>query len=107
MPRPSSRTVTLPSPFRVSSHRVANCLDLVHRVVDDFERHVVQARAVIRVADIHARAAAYGVQPLEHGDRRGIVGARIGIGGIGIGGRVGGIGHAEGLLREWIGYSGY
>ena len=38
--------------------RVAR-LRLVHRVVDDLERHVVQARAVIGVADIHPRPLAH------------------------------------------------
>ena len=44
-------------------------LGFVHRVVDDFEAHVVQAGAVIGVADIHARPLAHGVEPLQHPDR--------------------------------------
>ena len=52
-------------------------LRLVHRVVDDLERHVVQAGAVIGVADIHAGAPAHGIQALQDGDRRGIVGIAI------------------------------
>ena len=63
MPRPSSRTVTLPSPFSVTSTAggVAG-LRLVDRVVDDLEGHVVQAGAVIGVADVHARPLAHGVE---------------------------------------------
>jgi hypothetical protein len=41
---------------------------LVDGVVDHLVDHVVQARAVIGVADIHARALAHGVQALEHLD---------------------------------------
>ena len=50
-------------------------LRLVHRVVDDLERHVVQAGAVIGVADIHARPLAHGVQAAQDGDRGGVVGS--------------------------------
>ena len=35
---------------------------LVDGVVDDFEHHVVQAAAVIGVADVHARPFAYGIE---------------------------------------------
>ena len=38
---------------------------LVDRVVDDFEHHVVQAGAIIGVADIHARTLAYCVKTLQ------------------------------------------
>ena len=48
---------------------------LVDRVVDRLEHHVVQARAVVGVADVHARAHAHGFQPLQHLDRTGIVDA--------------------------------
>jgi hypothetical protein len=41
---------------------------LVDAVVDDLVDHVVQARAVIGVADIHARALADSLQPLENLD---------------------------------------
>ena len=37
-------------------------------VVDDFVDHVMQARAVIRVADIHARTLAHGIEALENLD---------------------------------------
>ena len=46
---------------------------LVDGVVDDLVDHVVQARAVIGVADIHAGAFADRVQPLEDLDRVGAV----------------------------------
>jgi hypothetical protein len=46
---------------------------LVDGVVDDFVDHVVQARAVIGVADIHAWALADRVEALEHLDRVGAV----------------------------------
>ena len=45
------------------------CQRFVDRVVDDLVHHVVQARAVIGVADIHARTLADGIEPLEHADR--------------------------------------
>ncbi len=45
----------------------------VDGVVDDLVDHVVQARAVIGVADIHARPLAHGIEALEHLDRFGVV----------------------------------
>ena len=42
---------------------------LVDRIVDDLVDHVMQAGAVVGVADIHARPLAHGVEPLEHLDR--------------------------------------
>ncbi len=47
---------------------------LVDRVVDHLEHHVMQAGAVIGVADVHAGPPAYGLQALEHLDRGGVVG---------------------------------
>ena len=41
----------------------------VDGVVDDFIDHVVQAGAVIGVADIHARPLAHGVEALQNPDR--------------------------------------
>ena len=38
---------------------------LVDRVVDDLVDHVMQARAVIGVADVHARALAHRIEALE------------------------------------------
>ncbi len=52
----------------------------VDRVVDDFVDHVMQAGAVIGVADIHARPLANGVEAFQDLDRfRVIIGRRIGI----------------------------
>ncbi len=48
-------------------------LGLVHRVVDDLERHVMQAGAVIGVADIHAGAAAHRVEAPQDRDGRGVI----------------------------------
>ena len=41
----------------------------VDRVVDDFVDHVMQAGAVIGVADIHARPLADGIEALQNPDR--------------------------------------
>ena len=41
----------------------------VDGVVDDFVDHVMQAGAVIGVADIHARPLAHGIEALQHPDR--------------------------------------
>src|SRR5207302_10801752 len=38
---------------------------LVDRVVDDLVDHVVQARAVVGVADVHARALAHRIEALQ------------------------------------------
>ncbi len=50
----------------------------VDRIVDDFIDHVVQARAVVGVADVHARPLAHRVEALEHLDAVGVVGIHIG-----------------------------
>ena len=52
-------------------------LRLVHRVVDDLERHVMQARAVIGVADIHAGAATHRIEALQDRNGRRVIGVRI------------------------------
>ncbi len=52
----------------------------VDGVIDDLKHHVVQARAVGRVADVHAGALAHGLQPLEHLDRVSAVAAGLGSG---------------------------
>ncbi len=58
---------------------------LVDRVVDDLVDHVMQARAVVGIADIHARPLADRVQALENLD---------GIGAVVVGlGAEGGVGH--------------
>ena len=46
---------------------------LVDGVVDHLVDHVVQARAVVGVADIHARALAHRIEPLQHLDAVGAV----------------------------------
>ena len=70
-------------------------LDLVHRVVDDLERHVMQAGAVIGVADIHARAAADGIEAFKDRDRGGVIGF-----GVRVRRRRGVVGHAGGRLQD-------
>ena len=65
---------------------------LVDGVVDDLVDHVVQARAVIGVADIHARPLAHGIEALEHLDR-----FRVVIGGRDRAGLTDGFGHAKGF----------
>ncbi len=67
-------------------------LRLIDGVVDDLEGHVVQAGAVVGVADVHARSLADGVQPFQDGDGGSVVG--VGGRGVGIGPRAGGVGHA-------------
>ena len=70
MPRPLSNTVTEPSAFSVTSTRVAMAGQrLVDGVVDDLVDHVVQAGAVVGVADIHARPLAHGIEALQDLDR--------------------------------------
>src|SRR3546814_4286280 len=52
---------------------------LVDRIVADFEHHVMQARPVVGVADIHARPLAHRVQALENLDRIRAIGALVGL----------------------------
>jgi hypothetical protein len=47
---------------------------LVDRIVDDFVDHVMEAGAVVGVADIHARALAHRIEPAQDLDRIGVVG---------------------------------
>ena len=47
---------------------------LVDRVVHHFEDHVVQAGAVVHVADVHTRTLAHGFQTTQDGDLAGVVG---------------------------------
>jgi len=68
-------------------------LGLVHRVVDDLERHMVQARAVIGVADIHAGAPPHRVEASQDRNGRGVIGIRIRL-------RRGVFGHADGRLQQ-------
>ncbi len=53
------------------------CDGLVHGVVDDFGKEVVQ-RLLVRAANIHAGTAAHRFQPFQHLDGGGVVAARIG-----------------------------
>ena len=46
----------------------------VDGVIDDFKDHVMQAAAVVSVADIHAGADAYRFQSFEYANAGGIVG---------------------------------
>ena len=66
MPRPLSVTVTEPSALSVTVTSVGVAGErLVDGVVDHLVDHVVQARAVVGVADIHARALAHRIEALE------------------------------------------
>ncbi len=66
MPRPLSRTVHGAVGIERDDHlRGVAGERLVDRVVDDLVDHVMQARAVIGVADVHARALAHRVEALE------------------------------------------
>ena len=65
MPRPLSDTVTDSSAWIVTDDAVAMAGQrLVDGVVDDLENHVVQAGAVIGVADVHAGPFAHRVKTL-------------------------------------------
>ena len=69
MPRPLSSTVTEPSKWMVTSISVQCPAEvLVDGVVDGLPDQVVQTRAVVHVADVHAGALAHGLEPLENGD---------------------------------------
>ena len=56
---------------------------LIDGVVDHLVDHVVQARAVVGVADVHARPFADGVQAAQHLDRIGAVAFACGPGLVG------------------------
>ena len=74
MPRPSSRTVQEPSGLSVNQHLLGEAGQrLVDGVVDDLVDHVMQARAVIGIADIHARPLAHGIEALEDLDQFGVI----------------------------------
>ena len=74
MPRPLSRTETELSAWIFTLTSVAWPGErLVDAVVDDLVDHVVQARAVVGVADVHAGTLADGLQPLENLDGIGAV----------------------------------
>jgi len=66
MPRPLSITVQEPSGLSVT--RICGRVPgqrLIDRVVDDLVDHVMQARAVIGIADIHARPFAHRIEALQ------------------------------------------
>ena len=67
---------------------------LVDRIVDDLIDHVMQARAVVGVADIHAGTLADGVEPLEDLDGIGTIFGRK------AGGEIVGSGHWLPCMRE-------
>ena len=55
-------------------HRVTVARErLVNGVVGNLEHHMMQARSVLGVADVHARPFADGVKPLQDLDRIGAV----------------------------------
>ena len=70
---------------------------LVHAVVEHLGGQVMQ-RALVGAADIHARPAPHGFQPLEHLDRGGVIG--FGRGG-GFGEQI--VGHAASYTAEMLG----
>ena len=47
---------------------------LVDRVVDDLENHVVQAGAIVGIADVHSGALSDRLEALQHLDFSGVVG---------------------------------
>src|SRR5690606_12589541 len=69
---------------------------LVDGVVDDLEHHVMQAGAVVHVADVHAGPLAHGLEAAQHGDP-----ARI----VGLGGHIrrdrGFFGHSHTTVAAW------
>ena len=74
MPRPLSRTVQEPSAIQDHVDAVGMAGQrLVDGIVHDLIDHVMQARAVIGVADIHAGALAHGIQALQHLDAVGVI----------------------------------
>ena len=70
-------------------------LRLIDGVVDDLERHVMQARAVVGVADIHAGAPAHRIEALQDRNGCGVIGVRIRL-------RRGVFGHADGRLQRLL-----
>src|SRR3546814_14584640 len=52
---------------------------LVYGIVADLEHHMVQAGAVVGVADIHAGPLAHGIQPFQDLDTVGAIGIAVGV----------------------------
>ena len=75
MPRPSSldgdRVVARGSVTSTMVRRGVAGLCLVDRVVDQLEHHVVEARGVVGVADVHPRALAHRLETLQDLDALG------------------------------------
>ena len=81
MPRPSS--VTVHRTVGVERHRDLCRMAgerLVDCVVDDLIDHVVQSGAVVRIADIHARPLANGIEPAQNFNRVCAIGIVFGTG---------------------------
>ena len=55
------------------------CERFVDGIVRDLEHHVVKARSVVGIADIHARPLAHRVEALEHLDAVRVIVVLIGI----------------------------
>ena len=55
---------------------------LVDRVIDDLIDHVMQAGAVIGIANVHSRTLAHGIEPAQYLDRLFVVGRIFAIGAI-------------------------
>ena len=50
---------------------------LINRIIDDFIDHVMQARAVIGITDIHAGSFAHRFEPTQNLDRSGVISFRV------------------------------
>ena len=59
---------------RDGNGRGETCLRFVHRVINNLKRHVMQARAIISVANIHARPFAHRFQPAQDGNGSAVIG---------------------------------
>ena len=57
-------------PDRDIDGRTVACQCLIDAVVDHFENHVVQTGTIVRVADVHTGAFAYGIEAFEDLDVR-------------------------------------
>ena len=49
-------------------------LRFIHRIINNLKGHVMQARAIISVANIHARPFAHRFQPAQDGDGSAVIG---------------------------------
>ena len=63
-----------PVSIQLYLHNIAMaCQRLVNRIVDNLIDHMVQARPIISIANIHAWAFTHRVQPAQHLDRIGAI----------------------------------